>query len=108
MDDAKFLKAAILQIVWTRPNVHGYEVAKLLESDYGFDNVSAVMYRRMRRLDADLLVSSSWLESSIGPRRRVYTITGRGLSALSALDAEVRQDRDVKSAFIQRAEAMSA
>ena len=41
-----------------------------------------LVYRTLRDLERDGLVSSSWAEESAGPRRRAYELTPAGLEAL--------------------------
>lgn len=41
-----------------------------------------LVYRTLRDLERDGLVSSSWAEESAGPRRRAYELTPAGVEAL--------------------------
>ena len=41
-----------------------------------------LIYRALRDLERDALVSSSWAEESAGPRRRAYELTPAGQAAL--------------------------
>jgi DNA-binding PadR family transcriptional regulator len=41
-----------------------------------------LVYRTLRDLERDGLVSSSWAEESAGPRRRAYQLTAAGYAAL--------------------------
>jgi len=59
---------------------YGYGLIEQL-SDFGFTgddlNIGS-LYRSLRKLEDQELVSSVWEEASGGPKRRVYTITEKG------------------------------
>jgi len=59
---------------------YGYGLIEQL-SDFGFTgddlNIGS-LYRSLRKLEDQQLVSSVWEEASGGPKRRVYTITEKG------------------------------
>jgi PadR family transcriptional regulator PadR len=63
---------------------YGYGLIEQL-SDYGFTgedlNIGS-LYRTLRKLEDQDLVSSVWKEANQGPKRRVYTITDRGKEEL--------------------------
>lgn len=49
------------------------------------------MYRLLRAMEEDGLVSSSWQTAESGPSRRVYVITERGLEALETMAHSLSQ-----------------
>ena len=51
---------------------------------------SAIVYRTLRRLEEDGLVSSSLDDTAAGPVRRVYAITEEGIAAMDDLAREIR------------------
>lgn len=63
---------------------YGYGLIEQL-SDFGFTsedlNIGS-LYRSLRKLEVQELVSSVWEDASHGPKRRVYTITERGKDEL--------------------------
>jgi PadR family transcriptional regulator, regulatory protein PadR len=67
-----------------RGGTYGYAILGRLEemhiSNGPFD--VGLVYRTLRDLERDGLVSSSWAEESAGPRRRAYELTSTGLQAL--------------------------
>ena len=65
-------------------NAHGYELSKRL-SQAGlppFD--SGTIYRTLRQLEQDGMISSLWDTSASGPARRMYSLTKVGETFLSA------------------------
>ena len=78
----EFLATSLLAMLrdW---NAHGYQLAKRL-GDLGlppFD--SGTIYRTLRQLEQDGLISSFWDLSASGPARRRYSITKAGETFLS-------------------------
>ncbi len=59
-------------------NLHGYLILQQLER-MGFSGVDhATLYRELRRLESQGLVTSEWEAGDSGPARRVYSITNAG------------------------------
>ncbi|MDF1817991.1 MAG: helix-turn-helix transcriptional regulator [Immundisolibacteraceae bacterium] len=62
---------------------YGYELAKKLEeAGYGEYN-SGTLYRTLRQMEKNGLISSLWDTSSDGPARRIYSVTSVGSSFLT-------------------------
>lgn len=86
-------RAAVL-LRLTRGPAHGYEIVSALDLDGGG------VYRLLRRLDEDGLVTSLWEPSAAGPTRRVYRLTEDGAHALRAEAAAMRRCHAALSAFL--------
>ncbi|MEA2704061.1 MAG: PadR family transcriptional regulator, regulatory protein PadR [Actinomycetota bacterium] len=70
------IRPAILALLEERAS-HGYEVvARLNVAGKGADTVS--VYRALRAMEAEGIVSSTWDVSQRGPARRVYVPTPAG------------------------------
>lgn len=77
----EFWRACAL-LVLAEGDRHGYElVAEIAERGYG-DPDPAGLYRALRDMEDDGLVTSSWELGDHGPARRIYAITDEGLAAL--------------------------
>ncbi len=79
-----FLKVCLLTLLLDKTG-HGYSLIEGLE-DYGFDKNDlsvSTLYRNLRKMEKEGLVSSSWKEGHSGPKKRVYTITKAGKENLS-------------------------
>lgn len=89
-----FLESSLLLLL-LREQGHGYSLVSGLE-EFGFDTGGldvSVVYRALRDLEASGLVSDSWDEKSLGPPRRVYSITSDGEAALAAWIDSLREQR---------------
>jgi PadR family transcriptional regulator PadR len=101
------LETAILSSL-AEATTHGYNLVDQIEALTGdlicIDPGS--MYRLLRAMEEDGLVSSSWQTPEAGPSRRVYEITDRGLEALEIMAKSLSQ----RAASMERlaAQAMAA
>lgn len=90
-----FLESCLLVLLHQEPG-YGYSLMNGLRT-FGFqpDEMDiSILYRALRELEAAGLVSGSWdEEKSLGPQRRVYTITPQGEAALSEWIESLRQRR---------------
>jgi PadR family transcriptional regulator PadR len=83
-------KASVLLVLGEAP-VHGYDLPALLapvglgHTDRGF------VYRALRLMEAEGLVSSVWDPSPVGPARRTYQVTGAGREWAAGASAMLRE-----------------
>lgn len=79
----RFLEVCLLVLLYDEIG-YGYGLIEQLSS-FGFSeedlNVST-LYRTLRKMENEGLVSSLWEEGGQGPKRRVYEITTRGKNEL--------------------------
>ena len=78
-----FLQSCLLLLLHREPG-YGYSLMEGL-SEFGFNSDHmdiSVVYRTLRDLQANDLVSDSWDDKSLGPNRRVYTIAAKEQFAL--------------------------
>lgn len=89
-----FLESCLLVLLRREPG-YGYSLMAGLQ-DFGFQTEQmdiSILYRALRDLETAELVASSWDENSLGPQRRVYTITPQGETALAGWVKSLRQRR---------------
>ena len=89
-----FLQSCLLVLLHREPG-YGYSLMNDLQ-EFGFqpDHIDiSIIYRALHNLEADGLVSDSWDNSSLGPQRRVYTITSQGEDVLAEWIQNLRQRR---------------
>jgi PadR family transcriptional regulator PadR len=89
-----FLESCLLMRLHREPG-YGYSLMEGL-SEFGFHTEEmdiSTVYRALRNLETAELVTSSWGEESLGPRRRVYTTTPQGEAALADWMKSLRQRR---------------
>jgi PadR family transcriptional regulator PadR len=89
-----FLQSCLLVLLHREPG-YGYSLMDGL-GEFGFqpDQMDiSIIYRALRDMQANNLVSDSWDDNSLGPQRRVYTITPQGEEALAEWIESLRQRR---------------
>lgn len=105
----RFVEPALLLLLRERPR-HGYELAHELASLLGEDASLDFgnLYRVLRGLESESVVTSAWRPQATGPPRRTYelTRTGRALLAQWA-DALARTQLGI-AAFLRRYERTNA
>jgi len=78
-----------------RDNDHGYNLLQGLEelgiNTEGMD--PSVVYRALRDMEEEGLVQSQWGDESLGPRRRVYSLTGDGEDVVTAWKQDLVRTR---------------
>jgi DNA-binding PadR family transcriptional regulator len=98
------LEAAVLAALAGRSG-HGYDLRRTVaELTGGFALIdSGSLYRLLRRLEQDGLVTSAWADGEFGPQRREYRLTEHGCQRLVAwrphLEARERAFRSVIQAI---------
>jgi DNA-binding PadR family transcriptional regulator len=89
-----FLQSCLLVLLHREPG-YGYSLMDGL-SEFGFQSDQmdiSIIYRALRNLEAEGLVSDTWDDNSLGPQRRVYTITPQGEDALTEWIEDLRRRR---------------
>ncbi len=93
-----FLESCLMVLLLREPG-YGYNLMAGLQ-DFGFQTDQmdiSMIYRALRDLESAELVVSSWDENSLGPQRRVYTLTSQGETILEKwLDSCARGVRKSK------------
>jgi poly-beta-hydroxybutyrate-responsive repressor len=79
---------------------HGYELIGRM-SAFGFEALDrASVYRTLRQLEKDGLVSSGWDTSKEGPARRLYTLTDAGRDYLNMWAVSMRGYQVMLNTFL--------
>ena len=78
---------------------YGYDLRRELDLR-GVSLDAAVLYRSLRDMESGGLISSRWVHSEEGPRRRVYEITASGEAELVRIVASIQAARDAHEAFL--------
>ena len=102
-----YLRACLLLIL-TDGSAHGYDMVNELAA-LGLATVDkGGVYRTLRTMEDDGLVTSGWEPSHTGPRRRSYDLTGEGRAWLTAWADAMRAGQEFASAYLRRYEAARA
>ena len=97
----RFGEPALLALLAARPT-HGYELIERLPELSGEDRVDVGnLYRALRSLEEEGLVTSEWSGDLPGPTKRTYTLTPAGHELLAAWIAAVERLRDGLTTFLE-------
>ena len=79
------LEATILHVVRVRPRSHGLVIGRAIEEILQKPVGLGTVYKTLHRLERDAFLTSQWGDATDddGGRRRYYTITGLGATALN-------------------------
>jgi DNA-binding PadR family transcriptional regulator len=90
-----------------RGNGYGYGIAEQLD-EQALAVDKTIMYRTLRGFESAGYVTSRWIHSSQGPRRRLYSLTSAGRRTLDAMAADIARNRMAYQAFLEAYEQRSA
>ena len=98
----RFQVAALLLLLRER-KAHGYDLLERLPELVGDERVDVGnLYRVLRRLEEQGLVSSEWDESVPGPAKRTYELTEPGREALERWATSLAETRERINRFLHR------
>ena len=102
------LEPWLLLLLAEKP-AHGYELLERLKALPEAPNADrGHLYRTLRRLDEQGLVTSTWHVPQAGAARHTYTLTANGLQALDAWAGHIRAALTRLEGFLERREAQGA
>jgi PadR family transcriptional regulator len=91
-----------LLLLLAESSAHGYELIDRLRP-FGFEvNDPATVYKTLRQMETEGLVTSNWELSSRGPARRVYELTSDGRDLLEGWAMTLELNRDILGRFLKR------
>ena len=97
----RFGEPVLLTLVSRRPT-HGYELLERLPPLVGEERVDVGnLYRSLRALEKEGLVSSEWRADLPGPTKRTYTLTDEGHELLAAWLQAIEELRDGLTGFLE-------
>jgi PadR family transcriptional regulator PadR len=100
----RFSEPALLLLLREQP-AHGYELLEALPALTGEARVDmGNLYRVLRALEEDGLVTSRWESGQPGPTKRIYELTREGERLLDEWVAALRRSRERVDAFLERYE----
>jgi PadR family transcriptional regulator PadR len=100
----RFSEPALLLLLRERAT-HGYELLEELPTLTGEARVDmGNLYRVLRALEEDGLVSSRWEAGEPGPAKRIYELTTAGRRLLDEWAAALQLSRDRIDTFLERFE----
>ena len=100
----RFAEPALLLLLRERP-AHGYDLLERLPELTAEARVEmGNLYRLLRALEEEGLVSSEWDDSSAGPAKRRYAITPSGERLLDQWVDALRRSQERTARFLDRYE----
>lgn len=97
--DRELLLAWML-VFLARGSGYGYGIAEQL-NEQGLAVDKTILYRTLRGFESSGYVTSRWIHSRQGPRRRLYSLTAAGRRTLDAMAADVARNRAAYHAFVE-------
>jgi poly-beta-hydroxybutyrate-responsive repressor len=98
----RYVQPSLLMGLFRGPS-HGYELIKSIQ-EFGFMKGQAppgMIYRHLRQLEEDGLVSSSWETAGVGPAKRVYRLTPEGEELLAVWIDHIEKQVENLTSFIK-------
>jgi PadR family transcriptional regulator PadR len=99
----RYVQPSLLMGLFRGPS-YGYELIKSIQ-DFGFMKGQAppgMIYRHLRQLEEDGLVSSSWETEGAGPAKRVYRLTPEGEEVLAAWVDHMEKQVENLTSFVKQ------
>jgi PadR family transcriptional regulator, regulatory protein PadR len=98
----RFVEPSLLLLLRERP-LHGYELIERLPEVAGEGRIDVGnLYRLLRALEAEGLVSSEWSAELPGPAKRTYELTDEGRRLLDRWADALRQAKADVQGFLDR------
>ena len=99
----RFVEPALLLLLRERPH-HGYELIERLPEIAGEETRIDVgnLYRLLRALEAEGIVTSEWGAKLPGPAKRTYELTADGRRLLDRWADALRSAQGVVARFLER------
>jgi PadR family transcriptional regulator, regulatory protein PadR len=104
----RYMKPSLLLALREGRARYGYDLLTAIQ-EYGFVQGKAppgMVYRHLRQLEEEGLVTSSWQTEDAGPARRIYEITADGLDALTGWTEFMEQQAQCLLQFVERYKAL--
>lgn len=92
----EYTEAIILNIL-NKKDSYGYRISKTIidKVDNKIDIKNATIYLAFKRMEKDNLISSYWVDSEIGIRRKLYSITKEGKEYLKSKKKEWKNNKAI-------------
>ncbi len=101
-----YLKPCLLLLLAEGPS-HGYDLLEQVRK-LGIGGAEpGGLYRYLRSMEKEQLVSSWWEPSQAGPARRTYILTDRGKRALESSVASLRDVREILVGLLDRYDGLA-
>lgn len=88
-----FYTVIILGLLKKHGPLYGYKIKSLIKqlSNNTLNPSESTIYETLKNMDKNKLIKSYWTESNLGPPRKYYEITDKGLKTLETLRVELEK-----------------
>ncbi|MEH7177410.1 poly-beta-hydroxybutyrate-responsive repressor [Neobacillus vireti] len=88
-------------LLLSRMSLHGYELSQKLQT-FGFKTIDqGNLYRLLRQLEKEELVSSEWDTNGSGPAKRRYSVTQAGITYLKGYANQLESYQSMLDQFFK-------
>ena len=104
----RYLQPSLLMGLLVKPS-YGYELIQSIQ-EFGFvegEPPPGMVYRHLRQLEGDRLVTSEWETEGSGPAKRTYRLTAEGVEALALWVEHMERQAQKLKTFIERYRSLS-
>ncbi len=102
-----FPRSCLLLLIGERPS-HGYDLLERLRRLGVPATDPGGLYRALRNMEREGLVSSEWEMSATGPARRTYALTDRGWRWLHVWATAIAESRVLLSSYLDRYQTLTS
>ena len=99
-----FIQPRLLLKLAQKP-AHGYELMDIVSQDDELGTDPGSLYRILRGMEGDGLVTSQWDTSGGGAARRMYQISDQGVEHLHSWMVSIRKTRQLLDDFLEEYES---
>ena len=98
----RFIEPCLLLLLREKP-AHGYDlIARLQDFGFGDSQDPGVVYRNLRRLEEQGMITSEWDTSGTGPAKRSYEVTAEGRELMKAWAEAINLNIATLKSFLER------
>jgi len=98
----RFIEPCLLLLLLEKP-AHGYDlISRLKELGFSDNPDPGMVYRNLRRLEEQGMITSRWDTSGAGPARRFYEVTREGKELLAAWVEVINLNVESLKLFLER------
>jgi PadR family transcriptional regulator PadR len=104
----RYLQPSLLMGLLVKPS-YGYELIQTIQ-EFGFvegEPPPGMVYRHLRQLEGDGLVTSEWETEGSGPAKRTYRLTAEGVEVLALWVEHMERQAQKLDTFIERYRSLS-
>lgn len=98
----RFIEPCLLLLLLEKP-AHGYDlIARLQDFGFGDNQDPGMVYRNLRRLEDQGMITSEWDTSGSGPAKRSYEVATEGRELMKAWAEAINLNITTLKSFLER------